>query len=554
MAADALLLVGDLLPLWDATGTLQATADLELDAEGLLAGDFAATTDSLVLRSSVRGEEWTLVVEPARMKGEIRPNGSKGEVEFAVTVPGQGEILTATGQVDLPGFSLLDFDADDQRVDGSLDVRVADLSIVEAFLVQVADVRGRFELLSRFGGTLAGLTVDGEASLTDGYALVPALGLHLTDISLHAAGRPDGTVELEGEVRSGDGSLTLSGRSQRYPSAESPSVFQVRGERFLVMDIPEVNLSANPRLDLAFDGSSLRLSGIVDLPRGRLGFPEIPPGAVTPSDDVVIVGDSLVDRQPPVLFGADITVTLGDDVFFNGFGLAANLVGDVRILQEPGGEPRGRGEVRLVNGTYRSLGQELRVDPGRLLFSGPIDDPGVDARAFVRASDGTEAGFMVGGTVQDLDVSTYSVPPKPESDVMAYILFGRPMSQTSGTEGSRASNAAALLGANMLTMSLAPSLGLDEARIETGSSQNKAQLVVGKYLSPSLYVGYGIGIYEPISTLRLRYLLSARWSIEAITGDQQSTDLLWRIETGGPKPEAATAEGDGGATVDADVQ
>ena len=68
--------------------------------------------------------------------------------------------------------------------------------------------------------------------------------------------------------------------------------------------------------------------------------------------------------------------------------------------------------------------------------------------------------------------------------------------------------------------------------------------MVGKYLSPRLFVGYGVGIYEPISTLRIRYLLSARWSIEVITGDQQSTDLLWRIERWGRKPQP-TAEEEG---------
>jgi translocation and assembly module TamB len=96
----------------------------------------------------------------------------------------------------------------------------------------------------------------------------------------------------------------------------------------------------------------------------------------------------------------------------------------------------------------------------------------------------------------------------------------------------------------MLAMSLAPSLGLDEARIDMGSSQNKAQFVVGRYVSPRLFLGYGVGIYEPISTLRIRYLLSARWSIEVITGDQQSTDLLWRIERGGQKTEAQEEDAD----------
>jgi len=543
-ADDLLLLTDKLLPLWDVTGSFRAVADLETDIEGRLTGSLAAATDSMVLRNTVRGQGWTLTVEPARIGAVVGPDGLKGELELAVEIPGEGEFLTASGQLSLPRLTTLDVDPEDQPVDGSLHLRVADLSLVEAFVIEISEARGSFELNTRVSGTLADAVVEGEAKVADGYARIPALGLELTDIAFAAAGQRDGAVEVNGNVRSGAGRLTLSGSSQRYPSVGAPSVFQVRGERFLVLDIPEVNLEAEPRLDLEFDGSALRLTGDVVIPRGRLGFPNIPESAVTPSDDVVIVGDTLVERAPRVPFGTDITVTIGEDVFFNGFGFAANLLGSVSIVQEPGGEPRGRGEVRFVNGRYRSLGQELRIEPGRLVFNGPLDDPGVDARAFVRASDGTEAGFRIGGTVQNLDVTTYSRPPKSDSDIMAYILFGRPMNETSSTEGNQASNSAALLGANMLAMSLAPSLGLDEARIDTGSSQNKAQLVVGKYVSPRLYVGYGVGIYEPISTLRLRYLLSARWSVEAITGDQQSTDLLWRIERGGPKSEAGEEDAD----------
>ncbi len=556
VADDLLLLTDDLLPLWDVTGSFRAVADLDVDERGGLNGSLSAATDSLVLQNTVRGQGWRLSIDPARLVAEVGPDGLTGDLDLVISESDQAELLVASGRVNLPRLTTLDFKPEDQPIDGSLEVRLDDLSLVEAFLIEIADARGSFVLTTRIGGTLADLTVDGDVNLADGYALIPTFGLELKDIEFAASGRPNGTVEVNGQVRSGEGLLTLTGRSERYPSAAQPSVFQLRGDRFLVLDIPEVNLLANPSIDLAFDGSTLRLTGDVVIPRGRLGFPEIPASAVTPSEDVRFVGDSAVVKEPPVPFGADITVTLGDDVFFNGFGFASNLTGNIRIRQEPRREPSGRGEVRFINGTFRSFGQELRVDPGRLLFAGPIDNPAVEARAFVRASDGTEAGFRIGGTVQKMDVSTYSVPPKSDSDVMAYILFGRPMDQTSSTEGNQASNNAAILGANMLGMTLAPSIGLDEARVDAGSSQNKAQFVIGKYLSPRLFVGYGVGIYEPISTLRIRYLLTARWSIEAITGDQQSTDLLWRIETGGAKSEAAEQEGspEAGSDSEAEVQ
>ncbi len=66
------------------------------------------------------------------------------------------------------------------------------------------------------------------------------------------------------------------------------------------------------------------------------------------------------------------------------------------------------------------------------------------------------------------------------------------------------------------------------------------QFVLGKYLSPKLYVGYGVGIYQPISTFRIRYLLSSKWSIESMTGDERATDLLYRFETGKLKSEGGS--------------
>ena len=50
------------------------------------------------------------------------------------------------------------------------------------------------------------------------------------------------------------------------------------------------------------------------------------------------------------------------------------------------------------------------------------------------------------------------------------------------------------------------------------------------YLSPSLYVSYGIGLFDPISTLRLRYLLSERWTLQAETGAETGADVVFKVE------------------------
>ena len=56
--------------------------------------------------------------------------------------------------------------------------------------------------------------------------------------------------------------------------------------------------------------------------------------------------------------------------------------------------------------------------------------------------------------------------------------------------------------------------------------------MLGTYLSPRLYLAYGVGLFEAANTLRLRYLLSSKWTLEATTGVGTSTDLLYTIERG----------------------
>ena len=86
------------------------------------------------------------------------------------------------------------------------------------------------------------------------------------------------------------------------------------------------------------------------------------------------------------------------------------------------------------------------------------------------------------------------------------------LGQASPQEGDLLANAASSLGlkgGNLLAKKLAARFGLEEARIETNGGLEEASLVVGKYLSPRLYVTYGVGLFEPISTFRIRYLLAA---------------------------------------------
>ena len=54
--------------------------------------------------------------------------------------------------------------------------------------------------------------------------------------------------------------------------------------------------------------------------------------------------------------------------------------------------------------------------------------------------------------------------------------------------------------------------------------------MVGRYLSPRLYVGYGVGLVESINTLNLNYKITDSWQLEVESGVNQGADLFYHFE------------------------
>jgi translocation and assembly module TamB len=63
-----------------------------------------------------------------------------------------------------------------------------------------------------------------------------------------------------------------------------------------------------------------------------------------------------------------------------------------------------------------------------------------------------------------------------------------------------------------------------------GSTTQDTALVIGKYLSPRLYLSYGVGLFDAANSLRLRYQLSRIWVLETESGIEQGADLLYTLE------------------------
>jgi len=120
-----------------------------------------------------------------------------------------------------------------------------------------------------------------------------------------------------------------------------------------------------------------------------------------------------------------------------------------------------------------------------------------------------------------------------QTQTLSYIVTGGPVggSGASGNLVNKALSALGIGGSSQVINALGQDIGLSSARIQTEGDLQDASLVVGKFLSPRVYISYGVGLFDPVSTLRLRYVLSSRVTLLAETGRETSADAVVRVKT-----------------------
>lgn len=515
-------------------GTASATVRARGDAAALQ-GEFAAVLHEAAFLFEAAGRADSLLVESASITGGAGPDDITARIAAAVANPRSGGRAQLAGDLALPGAARLPVVPDSQAVRATLAGRVTDLAFIDGLSPLVTGARGRVDLDAAVAGRLAAPVVTGELRVSDMAATLPDLGITIADVQLVARGDVESGYALEGSARSGDGTLVVGGRVPPKLGTDTPLVVTLRGERFQGVDTPEIRVQVSPDLELVCDGKRLDVRGSVDLPVIEVELVEMPETAVPPSRDAVVVDAAAAAVAPAIDTWVDVKVNLGEQVRFRGFAMAIGLAGALHVKQHVPELPDCRGDLRVREGYYRAYGQDLDLDSGIVSFVGPVDDPALNIKAFRETPDGVIAGVIVTGSALAPVLKVYSEPPLPETQAISYLLTGRPLDSGTGDDKARVAATAALMGSNVLSSQLGSRIGLDEARVETGGSLDQAALVTGKYLTPELYLSYAMGLFDRTNLVRLRYIMSPKWSVQTETGTTMGADLLYKIERGGAR-------------------
>ena len=225
---------------------------------------------------------------------------------------------------------------------------------------------------------------------------------------------------------------------------------------------------------------------------------------------------------------------MGDEVRLKGYGLEGTLAGTLHVRSQPGREMLATGRLD-VDGRYEAYGQKLRITRGELTWSNnAVSDPRINIRAereVVSAS--VTAGIDVTGRASQPRARVWSNPAMSESEALAYLVLGRSLNTASSDESQRINAASSALGAGagLLASQLGAKIGLDDAGVLESRTLGGAVFGVGKYLSPKLYVSYGVSMVGSGSALTLKYLMRKGFDVEIESSTIETRGSVnWRKE------------------------
>ncbi len=500
----------------------------------------------LYRKGGIEGSRLTLRIHDGSVSYRI-PDEERYDVayrEIALVVEKQPEALTATLNVDLrktgrahgawqlPGWTLAEALSQEQAVNGALTLHFNDLTLLALLTPRIQHPTGNLSGEITFGGRLGAPRLDGLIRLDDGSLMLPDLGITLREVRLLARTLHGSRLSVTGGARSGSGSLALAGELDFVSPSHWKGWITIKGEEVEVARIPEAKVIASPNLKVQLQPGVIQLSGYLEIPRAKLQLPE-KQGLVPVSPDVVIIGEEGKTPQKRWRIATTLALKLGKKVKVSGHGFEGRISGQLAIIEAPNRPAIAQGELEIHDGSYKVYGQKLNIDEGRLLYAAsPLTNPGLQFRV-VRRQRGVEAGILVFGRLKQPELQLFSTPPMDDSDILAYLLIGKPLREATTSEGDRVSQAARslqLAGGTWLAKRLGKELDIEEVSIESGSGEDAASLVLGKYLSPRLYVQYVIGLTEGGNILRARYELNKNWILESESGQHSGIDLLFTLE------------------------
>ena len=424
-----------------------------------------------------------------------------------------------------------------RTVDGTLKFVAVDATLVNSFLSPGESAEGQWFGNLRFAGTLEEPLIYGRTGLFNAKLDSTKLPFEMlpSDIKLTFNGN---SSTLEGHLKTPQGEVALNGSADWRTIGEGKAIVTTKGSNLRVTLPPDIEFDLTTDVTCEASSDLIKLDGAISIPWAKVSVSKLPASAVDVSDDVVRLDRPRANKKAagkPIPIESNLRIHIGDDVRVEAMGLKARLTGNLNVIQDNGTLGL-TGQISVPTGSFKAYGQDLLVRRGEFHFVGAVANPLLDLEAIRnpdRTADDVIAGIRVTGSVDSPQVAVFTDPAKSETEALSYLIRGEGLDPSGDSDNTMITSALINLGLSQgshVFESLGDAVGISGLGFETEGVGDSSQLVVSGYVLPGLKVKYGVGIFDSLATLTLRYRVIPRLYVEAVSGVDQALDLLYSFE------------------------
>jgi translocation and assembly module TamB len=215
--------------------------------------------------------------------------------------------------------------------------------------------------------------------------------------------------------------------------------------------------------------------------------------------------------------------------------LIAELSGDVRASKKPEHDVDLTGRVDIVRGWINFQGRRFQLTRGTVQFTGGDKiNPALDILAQYKLPE-YQVEIAIGGTTEKPSLTLASTPRLEQADVLALLLFGRPINTLNRNEqGSLQQSALNITSgfvAGRIAKSVSGALGLDSLGVDIGEVDfSGGKVGFGRYVGSKTYVSASQQISgEHGRELSLEYEIAPDWKLGTSTTSKGANgiDIIW---------------------------
>ena len=458
------------------------------------------------------------------------------------------ESITAKGSVPMtlfrpgPGGHVAESAGD--RVDLRITSSALSLGVIQAFAPQVTNVAGTLEADVHLTGSGEDPHLQGHVDIKGGAFGVPAGGVSYSGLNTRIDLEPDKVRLQKFSILDEHGQpLNVSGELAVHARQVGAVNLNIDSDNFEVIDNELGDVGLDTQLTVTGELRRPQVRGTIRLEAGRLEVDQIlqlfydpysteelspvvvaerpaegsaqeatttalrraettpaipgsttqaasanapaPGGAFAPVElDVRLrIPDNLVLRGKKLRPGGPTGAAIGD--------INITIGGDLQVVKPAGGQVLLLGTVETVRGTYAFQGRRFDLQrDGTLRFMGePQPNPALDITATrTIPNTGVEARVRIQGTVKAPQLSLTSTPPLEESDILALIVFNRPVNELGTGERASLAETAGGIASGFLAAPLGESIGraLDLDLFEISTTTDEGELGAGLTLGQQI--------------------------------------------------------------------